>query len=103
MHSQEKNFRNILLRKTIRTRQTVVTYLLQVINPFNFELVDNYLRPDELYSQDANPSWLHENVEPDHKEYLLLGLNKVNNELFNLPKLYPCWYQDGNTTTGMLD
>ena len=75
------------------------------MNPFNEGMVkpdpnDKFTILTELRSLELPDTWLSEDINPNVKEYILLSLNKINNEKFNLPKLYPCWIQKDNVTVG---
>ena len=75
------------------------------MNPFNEGMVkpdpnDKFTILTELRSLELPDDWLSEDINPNVKEYILLSLNKINNEKFNLPELYPCWIQKDNVTVG---
>lgn len=80
-------------------------FVLQTVNPFNAGMIypnpsDNNIIFTQMRTQDLAPSWLSESRQPDRTEYLVLGLHKLDNPLFNVPKLYPCWDTVGNVTSG---
>ncbi|XP_067950161.1 uncharacterized protein [Watersipora subatra] len=72
---------------------------MRTVNPFNKGMItpdpdDGQIILSEMKSHEPTPDWLSQ--QPDIRKYLLLGLNKVKDQVYDVSPYYPCIDDDGS-------